>query len=212
MIGFQWRRQVGGVALAVVLVSSVGEARAQGTVTELPPSGFRPRPVRQGTLSLGGVGHYGSLFGSSGFGDQFEAGLGLGFSVRYRTDAAAAFGLSFDAHDHEAKTAPVLAEDAEKLQIVVTSLDYYRFFRTRTRSPRYLVLGAGLAQTRRRDLDGERRFPGDGGALVFGAGVEHWLTRTLTVDLGVRYHGVLLRSEMSHVGLVGLGINFYTSP
>src|SRR5262249_36961201 len=50
-------------ALAMILAAST--ARAQETPPPAPPSGFRPRIVRDGTLSLGMQGEYGSFLGSS---------------------------------------------------------------------------------------------------------------------------------------------------
>jgi hypothetical protein len=42
--------------------------------------------------------------------------------------------------------------------------------------------------------------------------MEYWAWRTLSLELGVRYYGVLLRSQLNHDVQVGLGFNFYTSP
>ena len=53
----------------------------------------------------------------------------------------------------------------------------------RGRTPRYWVIGAGLAQSRQMDFNEEREFPGDGGVFKVGGGFEYWLNRTLSAEL-----------------------------
>ena len=206
------RLMAGGLFALALATGAAGAARAQGTVTELPAEGFRPRPVREGTLSLSGGGQYGSFFGRSDFGKDFDQGLGLGFRVRYRTDTASALGLSFESQVYGARVASVADTAAKSLQIIVNTLDYYRYMKTRSRMPRYWVLGAGLAQVRQKDNGGDREFPGDGGVFTAGLGAERWMNRNLTLDLGLRYYGVLHRSRLSHAAQAGVALNFYTSP
>jgi hypothetical protein len=181
--------------------------------TPAAETGFRPRIVREGTVSLHGGAMYGKLLGGGRFADVFNAGLGAGFSVRYRTDRNASFGLAFESHHFDAKdgspdsvTAPV------SLQIITTTLDYFHFSNVRGRTPRYWVIGAGLAQSRQNDADDEREFPGDGGVFKVGGGFEYWLNRTMTAELGVRYYGVFSQGELNHDIQGLLGIAFYTSP
>ncbi len=176
------------------------------------PSGWRPRPVRAGTVSLGGYAQYGTLFGSTRFGDMFDNGLGGGVSLRYRSGSDQAFGLSFESHSFGARVGADSAAAPDHLQLITTTVEYYKFFRTRSRLPRYLVLGAGLVQSRQTNRDGEKEFPGDGGTIKVGGGFEYWVNRTLTADLGLRYYGVLSQSEWTHDVQIALGINFYTSP
>ena len=176
-----------------------------------PAPGFRPRVVRPGTVALHGAALYGSLFGS-GFADTFDQGLGLAFALRYRNSQESSFGLGFEAHRFDAKAEPDSAFAPVKLQMVMTTLDYYRHFNVRSRTPRYLVIGAGFMQSRQEDANDEREFPGDGGVFKLGGGLEYWLNRSLTLDFGVRYYGVLFESRLNHDAQVGLGLNFYTSP
>ena len=183
-------------------------AFAQDTAETPAPVSWRPRPVRQGTVSLGGQMLYGSLFGGNQ-GDEFNSGLGLGFNLRYRTAPDQAWGLSFEGHNFDAGDT---SQVHDRLQIIVTTLDFTMYSGTRTRVPKYLQFGVGLAQTRITDKDGEKEYPGDGGVLKAGAGLEYWANRTLTFELALRYNGVLLRSVMNHDVQVGLGLNFYTSP
>ena len=99
-----------------------------------------------------------------------------------------------------------------KLKLVVTTFDYYRHFSVRTRSPRYLVIGAGLMQSRQENLNEQTEFPGDGGVFKLGGGFEYWANRTLTIDAGLRYYGVLSESELNHDIQAALGIRTSTSP
>jgi opacity protein-like surface antigen len=196
----------------VLWVCASAPARAQDPAPAAAPStGFRPRLVREGTVSLHGGAVYGQLLGGT-FKDVFDSGLGAAFALRYRSDRAAAFGLGFESHHFEAKNEPDSAAAPKSLQIIVTTLDYYRYSNIRGRTPRYLVVGAGLAQLRQIDEDDEREFPGDGGVFKVGGGVEYWMSRTVTAELGIRYYGVFSRSRLNHDVQANLGIAFYTTP
>jgi opacity protein-like surface antigen len=96
--------------------------------------------------------------------------------------------------------------------MVMTTLDYYRHFNVRSRTPRYVVIGAGFMQSRQEDANDEREFPGDGGVFKVGGGVEYWMSRTVTAELGIRYYGVFSRSRLNHDVQANLGIAFYTTP
>ena len=192
----------------VLLALEVAPALAQDSL--LAPS-FRPRPVRPGTVSLGGQFIYGSLVGGE-FSEDFNNGPGLGFNLRYRTAADAAIALSFEAQTFGVKVETDSAAGFDKLQFIVTTLDYMKFSSTRSRMPKYFAIGVGIAQSQITDNDEAKEYPGDGGVFKLGAGLEYWAWRTLSLELGVRYYGVLLRSELNHDVQVGVGFNFYTSP
>ncbi|MEP7027301.1 MAG: outer membrane beta-barrel protein [Candidatus Eisenbacteria bacterium] len=216
MVGSNPRNIATRVALALVplvLALGAGSALAQDAAPTAGTS-WRPRPVREGTVSLGGQALYGSMVGGD-FSKDFNGGLGASFNLRYRTAADQAFGLSFEAHNFKADP-NVPAGDStlflDRLQVIVTTIDFTKFAGVRSRVPKYVQVGAGLAQTRITDSDGEKEYPGDGGVFKVGGGFEYWVNRTLSLDLGVRYHGVLLRSKINHDVQVGLGLNFYTSP
>lgn len=197
------------VLLALAALAPPAAAQTPEPGTE---PGFRPRIVRNGTVALYGAAQYGSLLGSGRFADDFDRGLGLGFALKYRNSQQSSFGLGFEAHRFDAKVAPDSAFSPETLQMVLTTLDYYRHFNVRSRTPRYLVIGAGLMQSRQENRNEEREYPGDGGVFKVGGGVEYWLNRTLTVDFGLRYYGVLSQSSLNHDVQAALGIDFYTSP
>lgn len=199
-----------GVAVACVLVAPAGAQEASPDAASQPA--FRPRIVRPGTVDLHGGALYGTLLGSGNFAERFDRGFGLAFGLRYRNSQEASIGLGFEAHRFAGKTDADSAATPKTLQFVVTTLDYYRHFNVRTRSPRYLVIGAGLMQSTQTNRNEEKVFPGDGGVVKLGGGFEYWVNRTLTVDLGVRYHGVLAQRSWNHDVQAALGLNFYTSP
>jgi hypothetical protein len=204
------------VALALPLGAAFpAPARAQDTATPPPATvttGFRPRPVRSGTVSLLGGAMYGTLLGSGRFADEYSSGLGLGFALRYRNSAESSLGFAFESHQFDASVEPDSAAAPKSLQMVMTTVDYYRHYSVRTRTPRYLVVGAGLMQSRQTNLNDETEFPGDGGVIKLGGGFEYWVNRTLTLDVGLRYYGVLSESSLNHDVQAAVALNFYTSP
>ncbi len=205
------------VSLAGALVASLpvvlpAPAWAQDPAAPAPvPEGWRPRPVRSGTVALYAGGMYGALVGGP-FSDEFNHGIGLGFALRYRNSAESSLGLAFESHQFDGKSDADSAATPVKLKMVMTTFDYYRHFNVRTRTPRYLVIGAGLMQSRQENLNEETEFPGDGGVFKVGGGFEYWANRSLTIDVGLRYYGVLSESSLNHDVQAALGINFYTSP
>ena len=121
------------VLISLVLASALAQpASAQETApgTTTTTSGFRPRPVRPGSVSLGGGVQYGALVGGD-FSDDFDNGVGVGFNLRYRTAADAAIALSFESHNFGVKVASDSAAGHDKLQIITTTLDYLKYGATR---------------------------------------------------------------------------------
>ena len=116
-------------------------ASAQETTAS---TGWRSRPVRTGTVSLGGQLQYGALVGGE-FSDDFNHGLGVGFNLRYRTASDAAIAVSFEAHNFDVKVPSDSAAGFNRLQFITTTLDYVKYGATRSRMPKYFTIGAGLA-------------------------------------------------------------------
>ncbi len=193
-----------GILLAMGFVSGVAEAQ------------FQPRIVREGTLSIGLQGQFGGMVGGE-FSDDFSTGFGIGVPLRYRLSRNSALGVTFAGQRYEAKEGLFTADSiaVDWFTSITTSLEYYQFFRVRDRTPRYLFIGAGLSQTRTRLADGQTEFPGDGGVLTLGGGTEIWWKRTLTVDLSLRYNGLVIGGDdgtnFTHTIQVGLGFQFYAS-
>jgi len=203
-------------ALAMTLAASTARAQDTSQPPPAPPTGFRPRVVREGTLSLGMQGEYGTLVGTSGFGDEFNHGPALAVRVRYRFAEDQAVGVSFETQRYDAKVDSVSEFAPKYLNAITTSIEYYNYFQTRKRTPQYLMIGAGLLQTRRKLNDSEIDFPGDGGVIILGAGAEYWWKRSLTFELSARYNGLIHSDEngattLTHGLEAGLGLHFYTS-
>jgi opacity protein-like surface antigen len=175
---------------------------------------FAPRPVREGTLSIGLYGLGGALVAGS-LSETYDTGLGFAVRLRYRTARESALGLSFESQRYNAKQAPQDATDPEWVTVVNSILEYQHYFRVQKRGTRYLSAGVGLAQLRRRLESEETDFPGDGAVFALGAGTEIWWGRSLTVDLGLRYNGMLRSvdgiSYYDQAIALGLGFQFYTS-
>jgi len=121
-------------------------------------------------------------------------------------------GVSFESQRYNAKVAPVSALDPRWLQCITTTAEYYQYFNVRKRTPQYLLAGAGLLQTHAELNDGETDFPGDGGVVTVGGGSEYWWKRTVSLDLSLRYYGMIRNHEhLAHAVQVAAGFHFYTS-
>lgn len=212
------RSPLGGVVVALLLLGAApAGAQAPPPIPggPEPGEGFRPRIVREGTVSLGGQAQYGTYFARTGFGRVYGAGPGMAVRLRYRTSRETALGISFEAQRMNADDDPVEDLDPEWLRTITTTLEYYQYFAVKKRTPRYLLAGAGLAQTRRRLNNGETDFPGDAGVLTLGGGTEIWWKRWFTIDLSLRYY-MFARSrdgvwDLSHNVQAAAGVQFYTS-
>lgn len=197
-------RAAGAVLAALVAASFAAPAGAE----------FAPRPVREGTLSFGLYGMAGGLVGGD-MAETYDYGPGLGVRLRYRTSRESALGLTFESQRYDAKQAPVTPDDPEWIRTVNAVLEYQHYFRVQKRGTRYLTAGVGLVQLRRKLETEEIDFPGDGAVFVLGAGTEIWWGRSVTVDLGLRYNGILRddagQTQFTHAIALGLGFQFYTS-
>jgi hypothetical protein len=214
------RTWMGGALLgALVTVSWAAPVAAQEPPplpgSPVPTDGWRARIVREGTVSVGGQAQYGSFFAQTGFGGDYDAGPGMNIQLRYRTSRETALGISFGTQRFDAAEDPVDDYDPKYLQAIVTTLDYYQYFKVKSRTPRYLAAGGGLVQTRRRLKDDETDFPGDAGAVTLGGGTEIWWKRWFTIDVSARYY-LFVRSQdgavdLSHNVQLAAGLQFYTS-
>lgn len=199
-----WPACVLAVAIATLSIPAA-DSRAE----------WQPRIVREGTLSLGLMVQGGGILAGEEFSDTFGPGLGIGVPLRYRIGRESAFGITFAAQRYDAKERGLELEDPTYLTALTTTVEYYQYFRVRRRSPRYLFIGAGILQTRRKLESGETDFPGDGGVITLGGGTELWWKRTFAFDLMLRYSGYIKNFEGStdftHTLQLGLGFQFYTS-
>ena len=202
------------VAAGAALFSLACLALAGGGVSAWADE-FTPRPVREGTLSFGLMGQGGALLGGGDLGSVYDIGPGMSARLRYRTSRESALGLTFEAQRFDAKQKPMTPDDPEWIRSVNAIFEYYQYFRVQQRAPRYLMAGVGLMQLRRRLETEEVDFPGDGAIFVLGGGTEAWWGRSLSVDVSLRYNGMLRgvegSTQFSHAVTLGLGFQFYTS-
>ena len=80
----------------VLLLPAPEIARAQAPAPDaVPTTGWRPRIVRSGTVTLHGGALYGTLLGGGPYSETFDQGIGLGFALRYRNSQESSLGLGF---------------------------------------------------------------------------------------------------------------------
>lgn len=201
-----------GLLAALVLAAWAGSASAANTIL-LP---------RSGQVGVGLQGGYGSMLKQGDFGDEFGSGAGLAIRLRYRMRYERAFGLSFEAHQLDARspgraqTAFTALEDStrrDRLSVNLAGLEFYQMFDTRTRTVKMLSAGFGLAQFSARLDDGETQYPdkGDGVYVSAGAGVERFFFRSWAWDLSTRYFAILHDGNVNHDLQASLGIIFYAA-
>jgi len=180
---------------------------------------WRPRVVRKGTLSLGLYGQGATILGGGELGSDFGFGPGLGARLRYRTSRESALSFNFAAQTYKANDGTFTADSiaVDNLTAITTTVEYVQYFRVRKRAPRYVLIGAGLLQTRRNLANDLTEFPGDGGVLTVGAGTEIWWKRTFSFDLALRYNAYIKSKEfedgtdVTSTLEISLGFQFYTS-
>ncbi len=184
------------------------------------PSIVLPRP---GQVGIGLQGQYGSLLQAGTLGQDYGAGPGLAVRVRYRMRYERAFGLTFEAHNLDARSGIQFNDtngdlitdpqfEPKRLDLGLYGVDFYQLFGTRTKTTKMLSVGAGLARASRRLVDGETDFPnGDGYFVSAGAGVERFFWQGVAWDLGARYQAIFHEGATNHEIQVSLGLIFYAS-
>lgn len=203
------RRRVGMTAtlLALVVVMYPGHGSA-GTIV-------LPRP---GQVGLGLQGGYGTLLKSGDLGGTFGDGFTIAARLRYRMRYERALGLTFENQRMAIRvpeaTAPppdTLLPGRDRVNVVLSGLEFYRMFGTRTPTVKMLMVGAGLAQTSGRTINNETFYPGDGAFVSVGFGVERFLYRSWALDFSTRYMALFLPDDRAHDVQAALGIMFYAS-
>ncbi|MCC6349025.1 MAG: hypothetical protein IT347_05475 [Candidatus Eisenbacteria bacterium] len=206
--------------LLVGIVAAIGllSAGAAGAASIVVP--------RAGQVGVGLHGDFGTLADAGSLGQEFGSGFGLGVRLRYRMRYERAIGLSFDMHQLDSRRlgfpegaflGPRSATDSlltrDRLMLNLTGFDFYQMFDTRTKSVKWISLGAGLAQVSARLSDGETQYPlaGDGTFLAVGAGVERFVYRSWALDFAARYQTVFFDSSVNHDLQVSVGVLFYAA-
>jgi hypothetical protein len=210
-----------GIHAVVVaaLVASLG-ARPAGAITVVLP--------RAGQVGVSLQGQYGGMSKTGNLGKEFGNGGTMALRLVYRMRYERAIGLSFEglrldtrhatADSSGAFPAPLIGSLVEpvarkSLAINTEGFDVYQYFGTRTRTPKFITAGLGLAQVSAKQVDGETEYPlvPDGYYLSVGGGLERFVYRSWALDLSARYMGVLLDGQINHDVHAALGVILYAA-
>ena len=173
-----------------------------------------PRPGQVGIEIQGG---YGALIKSGELGEDFSDGGTIAARLRYRMRYERALGLSFENQRFSIRTPEVDwpagsgLPGRDHVNVVLSGIEYYKLFATRTPAVKMLIVGVGLAQTSGKTINNEGFFPGDGSYLCAGFGVERFLIKSWALDFSTRYSFVFLPDDHVHDVQVSLGLMFYAS-
>jgi hypothetical protein len=167
-----------------------------------------PRPGQVGISVQGG---YGNLFQSGVFGEDFGSGATLAVRLRYRMRFERGIGLSFESQSFDVRKPGSADTSFATLNLIMSGVEFYQMFGTRTKTTRMLSVGAGIAQASSELNDGETFFfPGSDGIYVSaGAGLERFFFRSLAYDLSLHYFAVFKEGEANHQLQAALGLIFY---
>jgi hypothetical protein len=201
------RRRAVAVVLGIGMLLAAGAARASRDIV-------LPRPGQVGIEIQGG---YGALLKSGELGEDFSDGATIAARLRYRMRYERALGLTFENQRFNIR-APEVDWPAgsglpgrDHVNVVLSGLEFYKLFGTRTPTVRMLIFGGGLAQTSGKTVNNEGFFPGDGTYLCTGFGVERFLMKSWALDFSTRYSFVFLPEDHVHDVQVSLGLMFYAS-
>jgi hypothetical protein len=202
--------RVGGwlmvAALTTLAIAGAGPAWAAGSIV-LP---------RAGQVGIGIQGGYGGLLKTGDLGNDFSNGPTIAVRLRYRMRYERALGLSFENERFEIRVPEAIDPTTgfpgrTRVNAVLSGLEFYQMFGTRTRTTKMLMVGAGIAQTSGRTLDNDTFYPGNGTFVSVGGGFERFLIRSWAIDLSARYMAVFLPDDRNHEGQVALGFIWYAS-
>jgi opacity protein-like surface antigen len=199
------------VAAISILGSCTQEARAASSV-------ILPKP---GQIGLEVGGGYGGFLQSGNMGQTFGLGPEFVVRIRYRMRYERGVGLSFESQQLDVRqepppfTGPDSTIKPVKLSVILSGVEFYQMFGTRTISTRMVMIGAGIAQTRAELNDGETELTGensgDGVYVNVGAGVERFVYRSWALDFSGRYFAVFKDGQANHDIQVAVGAIFYAS-
>lgn len=185
---------------------------------------------RSGTFSFGIQGHVAGLLSGRDLGAEkvdygtFELrngldGVGPGISIRFRLsiDRASALGVSFEASDYqrslpdgEAADFEAAASDtADKVHTTAVMAEYYRYFWRKSKDTPYLVASLGYYRPEVRFGDVATRFPGSNLLVGGGVGLEHFFSRSVSLDVSARVFGLADGGGTSVSSQLAIGIMFY---
>jgi hypothetical protein len=205
--GGRWRM----VAMAVLALVPAVVNRVDAARIVLP---------RAGQVGFGMQGGWGSLLQSGELGNNFGDGPTIAFRLRYRMRYERALGLSFEGQRFTIRAPELEYPPGSGLggranaRAILSGLEFYQLFGTRTLATKMVMVGAGFAQISGKTTDKDTWYPptgSDGGYVSLGAGVERFLVRSWALDLSTRYVLMLLPENRTHDVQAALGFIFYAS-
>jgi len=178
-------------------------ARAEWVVT----------PPRAGQVGLSLQGQYGVLLDSGNIGKEFNQGPGLAVRLRYRMRYERAMGLSFEGQQFDARESSSADTAVKNISCYAYGIDFYQMFGTRTKTSRYLGVGAGIVQFRRKLNDNEIDLGADtdGAFVSAGAGAERFFWQSWALDFSGRYYAVFQSGHVNHDFQASLGLIVYAT-
>lgn len=205
-------------ASAVVLViASLAIPSMTGAKTLVVP----PRP---GQVGFSAQGEFGGMMASGGLGGDFDFGPGFAVRLKYRMRYERGLGLSFESQSFEARRNPTFTNPVDgspinpdtsiaphTVTLVLSGVDFYQMFGTRTTLTRMLSGGFGIVQVHATLNDGETEFRPDGFYATLGGGLEKFFYRSLGYDLTGRYIAVFTDGSVNHQFQLALGLVFYAA-
>ncbi len=188
---------------ALMLTGSVRAARAEWVIT----------PPRPGQVGLAMQGQYGLLLNSGTLGKEFNQGPGLAVRMRYRMRYERAMGLSFEGQRFDVREASAADTAVKNMNLFAYGLDVYQMFGTRTKTTKWLGVGAGIVQLRRTLNDKEIAFgsDNDGAYVSLSAGVERFVWQSWALDLSTRYYTVFSGGRANHDFQAAAGVIVYAT-
>lgn len=199
--------------LAALLTLGVAGAAPAATVN-------LPRPGQVGIAVQGGYGSLIDTGNDENVGSEFGDGPTFTVRLRYRMRYERAIGLSFEsqklASRFERPYVPGEADSTtfpDELSVILSGVDFYQLFGTRTPTVKMISLGAGLAQQRVELNSGETElsgpFSGDGLYLSAGFGIERFFYRSFAIDFSTRYYAMFREGKVGHNVQAAIGIIGY---
>ena len=167
-----------------------------------------------GDIGFSGMAQYGTLMNTGEIGDLFGTGAGMALRLRYRMRYERALGITFERHgfDPRSKADTLLAP--LNSTIILTGVEMYQMFGTRTRVTKMLSAGVGLCQVSQKLVGGETQSAGVGVGDAFyvsgGGEIEYFFWQSWAVDVSLRYHAIILHETTNHDIQIAAGLVFYT--
>jgi hypothetical protein len=192
------------------------------------------RPWRSGVVSFGIQGQYGYNTGETALTDPFDWGPGLAINARYAISKRYSLGVRFEVHNFGAREDSVDAMDIfaggrselldqrvgiDELRITTAGLDLYVYFNRGKETMNYLNFSSGLYQLSVllsedpfNPIGRSARIERDHLYVMGGAGLEHFLRRSVALDINGKVFAYLGDTDGIPLGLelaAGLQVYFF---